>query len=127
MTTFIKESNNQIHVGPIPRGSAKMDPYTKAALKFDDTNQIQKTVKRQATVNKFLCTGQGRKIARSIVDHIYGAPIQVNSMTEWEKEYCKRDVADTFKCYDNLFLKERLNDSVNKEIARRFGKDGKQK
>ncbi len=123
MTTFMKHSNDQSHVGSISRGSAKIDPYTKAALKFDDANQIQKNIKRTSAAIKILCTGQGKQLTK----FIYDTPDPFTNMTELEKEYCKRDVANTLKCFDNLLMKQRLNDSVNKEISRQFGKDGRRK
>ena len=47
MTTFSNQSNDKIHVDNIPRGSAKMDPYTKSAMSIDAAKQIEKTIKRK--------------------------------------------------------------------------------
>lgn len=82
MTTFSNQSNDKIHVDNIPRGSAKMDPYTKSAMSIDAAKQVEKTI------GVFF--------------------------------------PEDLKLYD-LYLKQRLNESVNKEIARQFRKDGKRK
>lgn len=47
MTTFSNQSNDKIHVDNIPRGSAKMDPYTKSAMSIDAVKQVEKTIKRK--------------------------------------------------------------------------------
>ena len=128
MTTFMKQFNNQIHVGCTPRGSVNMDPYTKAALTIDAIKQVEKTVKRKPN-NSVMLNERQFEMAKDIANHIYGAPIPVNSMTEGEKEYCKNDAAATLKIIgrDDFFLKQVLNASVNEEIAKQFGKDGKRK
>lgn len=43
MTTFSNQSNDKIHIDNIPRGSAKMDPYTKSAMSIDAAKQVEKT------------------------------------------------------------------------------------
>ena len=137
MTTFSNQSNDKINVDNIPRGSAKMDPYTKSALTMDAVKQVERTIKRKPIFS--ITSGLGGvhdRIAKDILNHIYGSPTPVNSMTEWEKAYCEKDVEDTLKCIGSFFpedrltdfvLKQRLNESVNKEITRQFGKDGKRK
>lgn len=47
MTTFSDHSNDKIHVDNIPRGSAKMDHYTKSAISIDAAKQVEKTIKRK--------------------------------------------------------------------------------
>ena len=116
MTTFMKQFNNQIHVGAAPRGSAKMDPYTKAVLTIDAVKQVEKTVKRKP----------GAQFAKDICNHIYGAPpiivdMTLNQAAEAMKEYYAASQLD------DLYLKKHLNESVNKEISRQFRKDGKRK
>lgn len=63
MTTFINQSYDKIHVDHIPRGSAKMDPYTKSAMSIDAVKQIEK--------------------------NIYGTLIPINSMTELKESSSK--------------------------------------
>lgn len=69
--------------------------------------------------------------ARDIFNHIYGATTPPDRVSEWEK-----DVEDTLRCIGvffpedrlaDFYLKQRLNESVNKEITRQFRKDGKRK
>lgn len=132
MTTFSEQPNDKIHVDNIPRGSAKMDPYTKSAMSIDAVKQVEKTIKRKPI---FLTTsglgGVHNGIARDIFNHIYGATTPADRVSEWEK-----DVEDTLRCIGvffpedrltDFYLKQRLNESVNKEITRQFGKDGKRK
>lgn len=136
MTTFSNQSNDKIHVDNIPRGSAKMDPYTKSAMSIDAAKQVEKTIKRKPIVASGLGGVHNRR-TRDIFNHIYGATTPPDRVSEWEKAYCEKDtdtpkgVLDIFfpedlKLYD-LYLKQRLNESVNKEIARQFRKDGKRK
>lgn len=138
MTTFSNQSNDKIHIDNIPRGSAKMDPYTKSAMSIDAAKQVEKTIKRKPIVA--ISSGLGgvhNRRTRDIFNHIYGATTPPDRVSEWEKAYCEKDVEDTLRCigvffpedlklYD-LYLKQRLNESVNKEIARQFRKDGKRK
>lgn len=118
MTTFMRQFNNQIPAGCVPRGSSKMDPYTKAALTIDAIKQVEKTVKRKPS-NSVIPTERQFEMTKDITNHIYGAPIPVNNMCE-----CKRDAVGTLKIRssDDFFLKQALNASVNKEIAKQFKK-----
>lgn len=137
MTTFMGQSDYKSHADHIPRGSSKMDPYTKSALTIDAVKQVERTIKRKPifSITSGLC-GVHDRIAKDILNHIYGSPTQVNSMTELEKAYCEKDIEDALKFIGSFFqedrltdfvLKQRLNESVNKEITRQFGKDGKRK
>ena len=136
MTTFSNQSNDKIHVDNIPRGSAKMDPYTKSAMSIDAAKQVEKTIKRKPIVASGLGGVHNRR-TRDIFNYIYGATTPPDRVSEWKKAYCEKDtdtpkgVLDIFfpedlKLYD-LYMKQRLNESVNKEIARQFRKDGKRK
>lgn len=137
MTTFSDQPNDKIHVDNIPHGSAKMDPYTKSAMSIDAVKQVEKTIKRKPI---FAITsglgGVNNGIARDIFNHIYGATTPPDRVSEWEKAYCEKDVEDTLRCIGvffpedrlaDFYLKQRLNESVNKEITRQFRKDGKRK
>nr|DAU25908.1 MAG TPA: hypothetical protein [Caudoviricetes sp.] len=137
MTTFSDQPNDKNHVDNIPRGSAKMDPYTKSAMSIDAVKQVEKTIKRKPI---FAITsglgGVNNGIAGDIFNHIYGATTPDDRVLEWAKAYCKKDVEDTFRCIGvffpedrltDFYLKQRLNESVNKEITRQFRKDGKRK
>lgn len=137
MTTFSNQPNDKIHVDNIPRGSAKMDPYTKSAMSIDAVKQVEKTIKRKPifAIAGGLDGAHGG-IARGIFNHIYGATTPADHVSEWEKAYCQKDIEDTLRCIGvffpedqltDFYLKQRLNESVNKEIARQFGKDGKRK
>lgn len=127
MATFMSQSDYKSHADHIPRGSSKMDPYTKSALTMDDVKQVEITIKRKPifSITSGLC-GVHDRIAKDILNHIYGSPTTVNSMTELEKAYYEKDVEDTLKCIGPFFsedritdfvLKQRLNESVNKEIT----------
>lgn len=137
MTTFSNHPNYKIHVDNIPRGSAKMDPYTKSAMSIDAVKQVEKTIKRKPI---FAVTsglgGVNNGIARDIFNHIYGATTPADCVSELEKAYCEKYVEDTLRCIGvffpedrltDFYLKHRLNESVNKEITQQFGKDGKRK
>ena len=137
MTTFSNQSNDKIHVDNIPRGSAKMDPYTKSAMSIDAAKQVEKTIKRKPIFA--IASGLGgvhNGIARDIFNHIYGATTPADRLSECEKAYCEKDVEDTLRCIGvffpedrltDFYMKQRLNESVNKEITQQFGKDGKLK
>ena len=133
----MENENDKINVDNIPRGSAKMDPYTKAAMSIDAVKQVEKTIKRKTIFS--IASGLGgvhNGIARDISNHIYGATTPDDCLSELEKAYCEKDVEDTLRCIGVFFpedrltdfcLKQRLNESVNKEITQQFGKDGKRK
>ena len=137
MTTFSNQSNDKIHVDNIPSGSAKMDPYTKSAMSIDVAKQVEKTIKRKPIFA--IASGLGEVhngIARDIFNRIYVATTPADSVSELEKAYCEKDVEDTIRCIGvffpedrltDFYLKQRLNESVNKEITQQFGKDGKLK
>ena len=137
MTTFSNQSNDKIHVDNIPRGSTKMDPYIKSAMSIDAAKQVEKTIKRKPIFA--IASGLGgvhNEISRDILNHIYGATTPADSVLELEKAYCEKDVEDTLRCIGvffpedrltDFYLKQRLNESVNKEITQQFGKDGKLK
>lgn len=137
MTTFMSQYDYKSNADHIPRGPSKMDHYTKSALTIDAVKQVERIIKRKPIFS--IASGVGGvhdRIAKDILNHIYGSPTPVNSMTELEKAYCKKDVEDTLKCIGSFFpedrltdfvLKQRLNESVNKEISQQFVKDGKRK
>ena len=135
MKTFSDHSNDKIHVDNIPSGSAKMDPYTKSAMSIDAAKQVEKTIKRKPIVASGLGGVHNRR-TRDIFNHIYGATTPTDCMSECEKAYCEKDVEDSLRYIGvsfpedrltDFYLKQRLNESVKKEIIKQFGKYGKRK
>lgn len=137
MTTFSNQSNDKINVDNILRGLAKMDPYTKSAMSIDAAKQVEKRLKeKQIFAIESGLGGVHNGIARDIFNHIYGDKTPADFVSELEKAYCEKDVEDTLRCIGvffsedrltDFYLKQRLNESVNKEITQQFGKDGKRK